>query len=279
MSSSQPTPDQQQFFDLWNAADLQQLPPTSLAEQGGRLADRAAWVFVAAYQGAMRQCFPQLRELSGWASYLVSEARDESGTPTCTVEHDANGLLLNGHKNWVAAASHLQWLVVNASNAEGATSNLLVAADAGGVSLPAKPSGRFLPELAVGRAEFAAVALAPGAELLDATTRAPLFGLIEARCLLVALAAHFAEQAPAEQAPAEALLLAGGLVTTELGQRASIEVLLSAMQLLSDWLPTWLTSASATETPVGRDIRLRWADDVRLVSMHRPILEKRLQAS
>lgn len=269
-------PTEQDFFELWNASKLAELSPTALAEQGARLADRAAWVFVAAYQGAMQQCFPQLREQSGWASYLVSEARDDSRAPTCTVTFDGGQTSLHGRKNWVAARDHLGWLVVNATAEDGSTKNLLLAADTQGVALPTKQSGRFLPELAVGKAEFAAVLLGADAVLADATTHARVFGVIEARCLLVALAGHFAEQVPTAESPAEALMLAAGLVTSELDQPGSIKVLLEAMTLLVDWFEGWVATAPASETPAALELRERWADDRRLLTMHRPMLEKRL---
>lgn len=272
---------QQDYFALWRANNLEQLAPTVLAEQGGRLADRAAWVFVGAYQGAMRQCFGQLRAYKGWASYLVSEARDESRQPTCTLERTATGLLLQGTKSWVAARSHLETVVVNATQDAGATANVLVPLATEGVALLEKPSGRFLPELAVGSAQFDAVRLPEDALLAEADTHAALFGMIEARCLLVALAGHFSAWAPGADAPREALMLASGLTTSELGQHGSIAILLEAMTLLVTWFEQWVAAGSSVAgAPAGvNPVRERWQRDGRLLQMHRPLLEKRLQAA
>ena len=279
---------QAEYEALWRAQAFADTPPGELAEQGARLADRAAWVFIAAYQGAMRQAFPALRQvaLAGaspsagvWASYLVSEARDASKTPTCTLQAHERGWVLDGHKNWVAARPHLGWLVVNASLPEGGTANVLVDATAPGVELQEKPGGRFLPELEVGTATFAAVILPAEARLEDDATHAQLFGLIEARCLLVAMAAHFNELLPDAEAPAEALALAQGLVTPELGQAGSIRVLLAAMSLLGDWFDGWKDEEHPAESAELRTVRLRWAGDVRLVRMHQGVLEKRLAAA
>lgn len=268
---------EQDYYDLWSSSNLQRLPPTTLAERGGRLADRAAWVFVGAYQGAMRQCFGSLREINGWASYLVSEARDESRQPTCTLRDDSNGVVLSGTKSWVAARPHLTSVVVSATQPGGATANVLVPVDHPGVGLLEKPSGRFLPELAVGSALFTSVTLPASAVLADDATHASLFGLIEARCLLVALAGHFCQWAPDAEAPQEALLLASGLTTAELGQPGSIAILLSAMTLLTDWFDTWVEGANSEDAPEDeiQAVRKRWHDDRRLLQMHRPMLERR----
>lgn len=274
---------EQAYYDLWSASDLDALSPTALAERGGRLADRAAWVFVGAYQGAMRQAFGQVRAHVGWASYLVSEARDETRAPTCTLEQHPDGWLLQGTKSWVAARPHLATLVINATLRSGKTANVLVPVATAGVALLEKPAGRFLPELAVGEARFDQVVLPASAMLTDADTNAALFGLIEARCLLVALAAHFSELAPTMEAPAQALLLAGGLTTSQLGQQGSLEVLLEAMTLLADWFTGWLEDGPDSAIEIGssavlREVHARWADDRRLLEMHRPMLQKRLDA-
>ncbi len=273
-------PTQQDYFDLWSASDLEGLAPTRLAEEGGRLADRAAWVFVGAYQGAMRQAFGQLRKHGGWASYLVSEARDESRKPTCTLSASNEGFVLQGTKSWVAARTHLAAVMVNATLESGVTANVLVPRSAAGVALLEKPSGRFLPELAVGSAVFEAVALPASAQLADNDTHASLFGLIEARCLLVALAGHFSAWVPQAVAPRESLMLSSGLVTQELGQSGSIQVLLESMTLLVQWFDNWVAAdAAADSDPEVEAVRLRWQNDRRLLQMHRPMLEKRQQAA
>lgn len=271
-------PTQQDYYELWSASGLENLAPTRLAEEGGRLSDRAAWVFVGAYQGAMRQAFGQLREHSGWASYLVSESRDASREPTCTLVATRKGFVLQGTKSWVAARTHLATVMVNATLESGGTANVLVPVTAEGVALLEKPSGRFLPELAVGSAAFNAVELPVSAQLADTETQAPLFGLIEARCLLVALAGHFSAWVPQADAPRESLMLSSGLVTRELWQPGSIQVLLESMTLLVAWFDGWVSpEAAADSNPDVEAVRLRWQDDRRLLQMHRPMLEKRQQ--
>lgn len=298
MSVAPGTPNEssseQAFYDLWSQQlDPRSIAPTTLSERGGRLADRAAWVFVAGYQGALRQCFPDLRNHAGWASYLVSEARDDSKAPTCVLEvadgsrpaAAEGGAVLNGTKNWAAASAHLSWLVVNATWADSGsqesslTANVLVPVGASGAELIAKPSGRFLPELEVGKARFDAVEISGEHVLADEDTHAQLFGVIEARCLLVALAGHFAQLAPLAPEPEQALLLAGGLVTRELHQKASIDVLLQSMDLLVDWFERWLADADTAESAALQSIRNRWSDDQRLLQMHRPMLVKRLEGT
>jgi len=269
------------YLKLWNehlgsnSVEESAPGPTELAEVGGRLADRAAWVFIAGYQGALRQCFPALREHAGWASYVVSEARDESKAPTCHLVDTDSESYLQGTKNWVAASAHLSWLVVNAATTTAATANILVSTDAQGVALIEKPSGRFLPELVVGKAEFSKVALSTYSRLDDAPNFSALFGLIEARCLLVALASHFAQLAPGDPEPEQSLLLSAGLATAELATAASIDVLLASMTLLVDWFEGWHEKGSDSESAAVAAIRKRWSEDQRLLQMHRPMLEKR----
>ncbi len=272
---------EQDYFGLWNEhlgstrGEGTGLGPTELAEVGGRLADRAAWVFIAGYQGALRQSFPALREYAGWASYVVSEARDESKAPTCHLVDTGSESYLQGTKNWVAASAHLRWLVVNAASSTAgseSTVNLLVSADANGVALIEKPSGRFLPELIVGRAEFSKVALSTYSHLDETPNFASLFGLIEARCLLVALGAHFSQVAPTDAPPGQSLMLSSGLATAELASPASIDVLLEAMALLVDWFEGWHERGCPGESVAVESLRQRWSDDQRLLQMHRPLL-------
>ena len=103
-----------------------------------------------------------------------------------------------------------------------------------------------------------------------------MFGLIEARCLLIALAAHFAQLAPLDAPPAEALLLAEGLVTAELSSGTSIGVLLDALSMLETWFDHWQDKGLASDLPEIRTIRQRWSEDRRLLGMHRGLLEKKL---
>jgi len=274
---------QDDYFLLWNqflgervfanpSSASAKLSPTELADYGGRLADRAAWVFIAGYQGALRQCFPVLGGHSGWASYVVSEARDESGTATCELLNEGAQSYLQGTKNWIAASKHLSWLVVNATS-----TNVLIAADASGAELIEKPSGRFLPELIVARAEFSRVALDADSKIEDADSFVSHFGLIEARCLLVALAGHFSQVAPDAAQPTQSLMLASGLATAELATKASIDVLLESMALLVEWFEGWHDQDSGHESPAIAKLRQRWSQDQRLLQMHRPLLIKQQQ--
>ncbi|MAR28106.1 MAG: hypothetical protein CMD51_01000, partial [Gammaproteobacteria bacterium] len=70
--------DEQAFANMW----LQQVAPLSSrvaqAVQGGLLADRLAWVFVAGYQCALRHTFAQL-PADSMAAFAVSE--DRKGEP------------------------------------------------------------------------------------------------------------------------------------------------------------------------------------------------------
>ena len=61
------------YRELWLSGVAQQNDLGLMAVQGGLLADRLAWVFVAGYQAALRRTFPD-QAYSGWAAFAVSEA-------------------------------------------------------------------------------------------------------------------------------------------------------------------------------------------------------------
>jgi hypothetical protein len=69
---------EESYRELWLSGVAQQNDLGLMAVQGGLLADRLAWVFVAGYQAALRRTFPD-QAYSGWAASAVSE--DRRGDP------------------------------------------------------------------------------------------------------------------------------------------------------------------------------------------------------
>jgi hypothetical protein len=141
----------------WIAHDVSAHGSLAIALIGGALADRLAWVFHAGYQGMMRYAFPFCPE-QGWASYLVAE--DKTGEyPGTTVTESGDVKTLSGYKSWVAAADHVDHMVVQV---KGADDNTLVLVDrkAEGVVLSSRRSPGFLADLSQGFAAFDQVSLA-----------------------------------------------------------------------------------------------------------------------
>ena len=94
----------------------------------------------------------------GWASYLVAE--DKTGEyPGTTVAESGDRKTLSGYKSWVAAADHVDHLVVQV---KGVHDNTLVLVDrnAQGVVLSSRSSPGFLADLSQGFAAFEEVSLA-----------------------------------------------------------------------------------------------------------------------
>jgi hypothetical protein len=141
----------------WIAHDVSAHGSLAVALIGGALADRLAWVFHSGYQGMMRYAFPFCPG-QGWASYLVAE--DKTGEyPGATVTESGDRKTLSGYKSWVAAADHVDHMVVKA---KGEDDNVLVLVDrnAEGVVLSSRRSPGFLAELSQGFAAFDQVSLA-----------------------------------------------------------------------------------------------------------------------
>ena len=291
-------PDEGSFHRLWHQRGVSLLSPGELAFVGGGLADRPAWVFIAGYQAALRQCFPVFAAIAragasasespsnsvsnsaGWGSYLVSEQRDATKRPTCLVTESAAGLLLNGTKSWLASAAHLQWLIVKVQHGEHAH-QLLVPVDRAGVQILGRRSGEFLPEMSVAGARFRDTSVNTIEDLATSQQYADKFVFIESRCLMIALCGHFtavAQRGNLDTARLiQARLIIEGLVTAELDQIESLRGLLAGMNALRDWFDDWLTTETGTQADAQQaQLRTRWAANQRLVDMHRGFLERRL---
>lgn len=277
-------PDENSFHQLWQQRGLAERSASALAYAGGAIADRPAWVFIAGYQAALRQGFPvfaqQARGAACWGSYLVSEQRDESKAPTCTVATTQTGVTLNGTKSWLASAQHLDWLIVKAQQGPQ-THHLLVPATGDGVDIILRDSGKFLPEMSVAGARFAATPVAASADLDASEHHADKFVFIESRCLMIALCGHFAALAQHQGRDANGLeqarLIVEGLVTAELDQAESLRGLLAGMNQLRAWFDEWLAAGPGAQAePQTDQLYANWAANQRLVDMHRGFLERRL---
>ena len=113
-------PDEQTYAALWltQVSGLDSL--TAQAVQGGLLADRMAWVFVAGYQCALRHTFVEL-PADGIAAFAVSEDRkNDPPLPGVKTLHHTGGVRVSGYKTWVACSASLSHLVIKADRGEAA---------------------------------------------------------------------------------------------------------------------------------------------------------------
>jgi hypothetical protein len=181
-----PSDTEAEFKQHW-----QQIPKTSSpfvsAFHGGFLADRLSWVFVAAYQSAVRDCFAGLPD-GLFASFAVSE--DRSGEYPGT-SLDADGKL-TGHKSWVGCSNTLDLMLVTIGSGinDGCVA---IPANHPGVSISTKPTAAFLGDMSQGRAHFDHIGL--GADNNVDMSRASSFGLAEPFFVMTSACAFLIKEA------------------------------------------------------------------------------------
>ena len=156
--------DERAFADMW----LRQVAPLSSrvaqAVQGGLLADRLAWVFVAGYQCALRHTFAQL-PTDSMAAFAVSEDRKgEPPLPGVTATVLNNETKVSGYKTWVACCATLSHLIIKSDRGDKANYYCLERSSHGLTLTP--KYGAFLAEMSQGVAQLNQVAVATP---LDAT--------------------------------------------------------------------------------------------------------------
>lgn len=137
-------PDEPAFKAAWQA--IPATDPFAATLHGGLLVDRLSWVFLVAYQGAVRACFPGL--LPGkLVSFATSE--DKSGEyPGTSLDEKGR---LQGHKSWLAANRIVDELIVTVDSIEHM---VLVDARAPGVSISHRDAPAFLADMSQGMVAF-----------------------------------------------------------------------------------------------------------------------------
>jgi len=153
-----PADTESDWRNVWDSHALDTQNPLAVSLVAGALADRLAWVFHAGYQGMMRYAFPFCPG-NGWSSYLVAEDKsgEYPGTALTTVE---DRTVLSGYKSWVAAADHVDHLVVTAIGPRHSENVMvLTGRSADGVSLSSRDKPGFLGDLSQGFAAFENVEL------------------------------------------------------------------------------------------------------------------------
>ncbi|MEM1231964.1 MAG: hypothetical protein AAGI15_15585 [Pseudomonadota bacterium] len=181
--------DEAAFLAAWREAGLADASPATAAYEGGRLADRPAWVFVAGYQAAIRARFPEI-ECAGWLAFAVSEDRNVPEDAVVATADDAEWSL-SGCKTWVAQVDHVQELIVSARN-HARTELFRVPVDFKGVQLERRADPKFLAALSQGQARFDE---APAARLDDPQRRRS-FMAAEALAMMLAATGYAHRHSP-----------------------------------------------------------------------------------
>lgn len=149
------------FYQRWCelAADQK---PADMVQLAGALATSPGQIFVAGYQAAIRDTFPELQH-KGWFCFAVTEDRrpilsKDSALPGVTLEDGK----VTGFKTWIAAADNVDVLVLKVGNGDDAVYGWVSAEDAG-VVISLRASS-FLADMSQGTAEFRAAAFTPLAD-------------------------------------------------------------------------------------------------------------------
>lgn len=270
----EPASAESDYHGLWLRREVASGDAFRTATLGGALADRLAWVFVAGYQATIRRCFPNLPHEPGWAAFVNTE--DQSGSfPGTTLTGEPGQRRLSGWKGWVAAADHIDRLLVSASHNQ--TPFLVIRRDQPGLTIESGSPKGYLSEMVQGRAHFDDVAIAEDQVVGDETTF-PVFRSAESAYVRAALAAFILSHA--RRLEANPSLISGAVAAL-----FSLDAILR-LRLPSDTVAVGLLGAANQvgalavdfEALIGeRDPALHalWSKDRRLVDGALPGIEAR----
>lgn len=262
-----------EFAQHW-AVTVTSQRPLEIAVAGGHLADDLAFVFIAGYQAAVRACFAISDP--GWVAYAVSERRDPAVSSdeakASRVRLDPQSQTLSGVKSWVAAVDNITQLVVKVGDGDEAH-YWLVAADSLGVSLQARPAGKFLSAMSQGSAAFQQTPVAPSARL-DALA-ARRFKFMEPLFIDIAFLSFVRTRAPGIDQLDDLLTLASVLVEADFSAPAT------AVQfaMLDNGVQQVLADFEAFATTHTSALSISWAQDRALLSMYSSGIQQRAVAA
>lgn len=244
------------YRELWLSRVAQQNDLGLMAVQGGLLADRLAWVFVAGYQAALRWTFPD-QAYSGWAAFAVSEdRRGDPPLPGVDYQRLENGFAISGHKTWVAAVNSVEHLIIKAGAGERALYFNLPRSTKG-LEFSSRPAS-FLGEMSQGSAHLSEVNLGIDAAV-DARAVAQ-FGQREALYIYLAFLAYAGRTWLRGEAQDDCLRL-----IQRLDQALAESHLPKAEVKALDIAVQSILSAIAPKAGAANE---RWAKDQRLISMY-----------
>lgn len=256
-------PTEDDFHAAWVARGLSATEPTLMAAVGGALADRLAWVFLSGYQATLRRGLSQLPIEPGWSALVNTEGVGDLPGTALTGEPGARRL--SGWKTWVAAADHVERLIVSAHQNE--LPLIVVRRDQPGVVIEHSRAGGYLGEMVQGRVRFDDVAIADEQVTGDASSF-PVFRAAEGAYVRVALSAFLLSHAVRLQAPpafvgrvVQGLVRAASAVALPLPSRAAT-IAIGAVDAEIRVLAAEFEALVATADPV---LHGRWDRDARMV--------------
>jgi hypothetical protein len=271
-------PAEEDYHRLWLEHQVNTSPPFVTAALGGALADRLAWVFLAGYQATIRRCFPDLPPEDGWSAFVNTEDRSGSLPGTSLVER-GDERYLSGFKTWVAAADHLDRMLVSAS--QGTTPFCLIRPQQAGVRIESDSAATYLPELVQGVVEFVDVVVS-GDDLFGDERTFPIFRSSESAYVRTALFAFMLSHAVRLDAPP-------WLISDALAGLCSMDTILQlpspsntvAVAMLGADRYSQLIASDFEVLVERRDPPLyeRWTRDARLVYGAGPTLAARAEAA
>lgn len=162
------------WLPAWRAeqARHRELGPFSAAIAAALRADRLAWAFFSAYQGAVQTAFPGRLPAGRIGAMAVNEAdRRITEIATC-LDAGTGGITLRGHKSWVflGDGKPVVFLLARRGDGPGRGPGSLAMVqqelDAPGVTVMPGRAQSVVPEIAHVQAQFDDVSVAPAA-LLD----------------------------------------------------------------------------------------------------------------
>ena len=232
---------EQAYYALWCETVDTSAKPAKQAIQGGEIATEPAQMFVAGYQAAIRQTFPQLKS-SGWISYAASEDRSEQPKPGVTIEDQK----LYGYKTWIATSEQVDLLVIKVGTGETAQ---YVTTDTNqqGVTITSKPKARFLTNMSQGEAHFDGATYKP----IENTSRVAQFKFNEPYYIYLAFIAYLQRNVSALRTQA------ASLIEIHAEDIKGLSVLDTEVQKLNNKLEN-----------LNIEIGDNWASDKRLFSMY-----------
>ncbi len=180
-------PTEADFYRIYAKHHMQSRAPVDAAILGGLMADRLPWIFVAGYQAAIRQTFPELRRC-GWYAFAASEEKTHASAPIATrLIHEDGEFRLTGAKSWIAQSAIVDFLLITALDEAEEQVCVLAPRDSGGLTLRHREAPRFLAAMSQGFADLTEVEV-DARNIFDGA-RIRRFGWAEPKFVMLAAAA------------------------------------------------------------------------------------------
>ena len=207
------------YYRLWHERGIGNLDPIDTAILGSLLADRLPWVFTAGYQATLRNAFTSLPP-TGWAAFAATEDKQNpQAHPGTTVRDGGQGLVLSGHKSWVAHSAVVDHLIVTINDPEGdkrRARGVVVERNRAGLTLTHRENSGFLAQMSQGFAKFEDTPIDQGEIFEFESIRQ--FGRTEAKFVMLASATFLLARVHDEAPLQDRLFNVIGSLVTLLGE-------------------------------------------------------------